>query len=124
MLPRVASEGLAEFCDVFCEERVFTVEESRRVLSSARASGLGIRVHADQLTRGGGARLAAELNAKTADHLEYTDAEGIAALKEAGGPPLLLTRSLYPLGSARDPDPRAVIDPGVDLGPPPPPHPR
>jgi imidazolonepropionase len=69
MLPRVAAEGLAEFCDVFCEESVFTVEESRRVLESARARGLGLRVHADQLTRGGGAQLAAALGAKTADHL-------------------------------------------------------
>src|SRR5215218_6933582 len=84
MLPRVATEGLAEFCDVFCEERVFTVEESRRVLTAAKALGLGLRVHADQLTRGGGARLVAEFGAKTADHLEHTDAAGIAALKAAG----------------------------------------
>lgn len=113
MLPRVAGEGLAEFCDVFCEERVFTVEESRRVLSTARASGLGLRVHADQLTRGGGAALAAELKAKTADHLEHTDAEGIAALKEAGVQPVLLPGSVYALGSARYPEARAMIDAGL-----------
>ncbi|HVF45260.1 MAG TPA: imidazolonepropionase [Pyrinomonadaceae bacterium] len=113
MLPRVAGEGLAEFCDVFCEERVFTVEESRRVLAAARALGLGLRVHADQLTRGGGARLAAELKAETADHLEHTDAEGIAALKAAGVQPVLLPGSVYALGSARYPEARAMIDAGL-----------
>jgi imidazolonepropionase len=113
MLPRVAAEGLAEFCDVFCEERVFTVEDSRRVLGAARARGLGLRVHADQLTRGGGALLAAELNAKTADHLEHTDAEGIAALKAAGVQPVLLPGSVYALGSARYPAARAMIDEGL-----------
>jgi imidazolonepropionase len=113
MLPRVAAEGLAEFCDVFCEERVFTVEESRRVLEAARARGLSLRVHADQLTRGGGALLAAALRAKTADHLEHTDAEGIAALKAAGVQPVLLPGSVYALGSARYPAARAMIDEGL-----------
>ena len=98
MLPRVAAEGLAEFCDVFCEERVFNVEESRRVLAAARSLGLGLRVHADQLTRGGGALLAAGLRAKTADHLEHTDAAGIAALKASGVQPVLLPGSVYALG--------------------------
>lgn len=113
MLPLVVREELAEFCDVFCEERVFTVEESRRVLTAARALGLNLRVHADQLTLGGGARLAAELKAKTADHLEHTDAEGVAALKEACVQPVLLPGSVYALGSARYPDARAMIDAGL-----------
>jgi imidazolonepropionase len=113
MLPRVAEEGLAEFCDVFCEERVFTVADSRRVFEAARAKGLGLRVHADQLTRGGGALLAAELGAKTADHLEHTDAAGIAALKTAGVQPVLLPGSVYALGSARYPAARAMIDAGL-----------
>ncbi|HEX6186329.1 MAG TPA: imidazolonepropionase [Pyrinomonadaceae bacterium] len=113
MLPRVAAEGLAEFCDVFCEERVFTVGESRRVLAAARARGLGLRVHADQLTRGGGALLAAELGAKTADHLEHTDAEGVAALKGAGVQPVLLPGSVYALGSARYPPAREMIEAGL-----------
>ncbi len=113
MLPRVAREGLAEFCDVFCEERVFTVEDARSVLAAARARGLSLRVHADQLTRGGGALLAAELKAKTADHLEHTDAEGIAALKAAGVQPVLLPGSVYALGSARYPAARAMIDEGL-----------
>ena len=113
MLPRVAAKGLAEFCDVFCEERVFTVEESRRVLEAARSRGLGLRVHADQLTRGGGALLAAELGAKTADHLEHTDAGGIAALKAAGVQPVLLPGSVYALGSSRYPAARAMIEAGL-----------
>ena len=113
MLPRVASEGLAEFCDVFCEERVFTEDDSRRVLGAARGHGLGLRVHADQLTPGGGARLAAELGAKTADHLEHTDAAGIAALKSAGVQPVLLPGSVYALGSSRYPAARAMIEAGL-----------
>ncbi|MDQ3744631.1 MAG: imidazolonepropionase [Acidobacteriota bacterium] len=113
MLPRVAAEGLAEFCDVFCEERVFTVEESRRVLASARALGLLLRVHADQLSLSGGALLAAELQAKTADHLEHTDARGLAALKLAGVQPVLLPGSVYALGSARYPAARAMIEAGL-----------
>jgi imidazolonepropionase len=115
MLPRVAREGLAEFCDVFCEERVFTLGESRRVLEAARGHGLALRVHADQLTRGGGALLAASLGAKTADHLEYTDAEGIAALKAAGVQPVLLPGSVYALGSARYPAAREMIEAGLGV---------
>ena len=113
MLPRVADEELAEFCDVFCEERVFTVEESRRVLTAARSHGLGLRVHADQLSLSGGALVAAELKAKTADHLEHTDAAGIAALKSAGVQPVLLPGSAYTLGSGRYPAARAMIEAGL-----------
>ncbi|HZT57255.1 MAG TPA: imidazolonepropionase [Pyrinomonadaceae bacterium] len=110
MLPRVADEGLAESCDVFCEERVFTVAESRRILEAARGLGLGLRVHADQLSLSGGAALAAELSAKTADHLEHTDAAGIEALKSAGVQPVLLPGSVYALGSRRYPAARAMIE--------------
>jgi imidazolonepropionase len=112
-LPRVAAEGLAEFCDVFCEERVFNVAESRRVLGAARALGLGLRVHADQLSLSGGALLAAELGAKTADHLEHADTRGVAALKAAGVQPVLLPGSVYALGSRRYPDARGMIDAGL-----------
>jgi imidazolonepropionase len=115
MLPRVAAEGLAEFCDVFCEERVFTVEESRRVLASARSLGLSLRVHADQLSPSGGALLAAEMGAKTADHLEYTDARGFAALRAAGVQPVLLPGSSYALGSARYPAAREMIGAGLGV---------
>jgi imidazolonepropionase len=113
MLPQIAREKLAEYCDVFCEENVFTTDESWRILSAARCNGLGLRIHADQLSLGGGAKLAAELNALTADHLEYTDAEGIAALKSAGVQPVLLPGSVYALGSTHYPAARAMIDAGL-----------
>jgi imidazolonepropionase len=113
MLPRVMVEKLAEYADVFCEDRVFTVEESRRILTAAREHGLGLRLHADQLTLSGGARLAAQLRATTADHLEHTDAEGIAALKSANVQPVLLPGSVYALGSSRYPAAREMIDAGL-----------
>jgi imidazolonepropionase len=113
MLPRVASEKLAEYADVFCEERVFTVEESRRILTAARSFGLGLRLHADQLTLNGGARLAAELGATTADHLEQTDLDGIKALKSANVQPVLLPCSVYALGLTRYPAGREMIDRGL-----------
>src|ERR1700736_5114151 len=77
MLPGVVESGLASFCDVFCERGYFGVAEAREILIRAKELGLGIRIHADQLTNGGGAILAAELGAKTADHLEQTDEAGI-----------------------------------------------
>src|SRR5437773_995669 len=79
MLPRVASEKLAEYCDVFCERGYFDIEQSRRILIAAREHGLKLRIHADQLTNSGAAQLAAELEATTADHLEKTAEKGIAA---------------------------------------------
>jgi imidazolonepropionase len=113
MLPRVAQEKLAEFADVFCEQNVFTTDESWKILSAARCHGLGLRMHADQLSLYGGAKLAAELGAVTADHLEHTDAAGIAALKSAGVQPVLLPGSVYALGSSCYPAARAMIDAGL-----------
>jgi imidazolonepropionase len=113
MLPRVTEERLAEYCDVFCEEKVFTLDESRRILEAARGLGLKLRMHADQLTISGGAHLAAELRASTADHLEHTDASGIRALKAAGVQPVLLPGSVYALGSSRYPAARAMIEAGL-----------
>jgi len=113
MLPQVAQQKLAEFCDVFCEENVFTADEAWRILSAARCHGLGLRIHADQLSLGGGAKLAAELGSITADHLEHTDATGIAALKAAGVQPVLLPGSVYALGSSHYPAARQMIDAGL-----------
>jgi len=113
MLPQIAEQKLAEYCDVFCEENVFTTDESWRILSAARCYGLGLRIHADQLSLSGGASLAAELGTATADHLEHTDAEGIAALKSAGVQPVLLPGSVYALGSPRYPAAREMIDAGL-----------
>lgn len=113
MLPRIAQEKLAEYCDVFCEEKVFTTDESWKILTAARCHGLGLRMHADQLSLSGGAKLAAELGTVTADHLEHTDTEGIKALKEAGVQPVLLPGSVYALGSSRYPAAREMIDAGL-----------
>jgi len=113
MLPRVAGEHLAEFCDVFCEGHVFDADDARRILLAARTHNLGLRMHADQLSLSGGARLAAELRATTADHLEHTDAGGIGALKSAGVQPVLLPGSVYALGSSRYPAARAMIEAGL-----------
>jgi imidazolonepropionase len=113
MLPLVAEHGLAEYCDIFCEDKVFSLEESRRVLRAAQEHGFKIRMHADQLTLGGGAKLAAELGAATADHLEHTDSDGIAALVAAGVQPVLLPGSVYALGSSRYPAAREMIDAGL-----------
>ena len=113
MLPRVAQEKLAEFADVFCEQNVFTTDESWKILSAARCHGLGLRMHADQLSLSGGAKLAAELGTVTADHLEHTDADGIAAMKSAGVQPVLLPGSVYALGSSRYPAARQMIDAGL-----------
>jgi imidazolonepropionase len=113
MLPQVASERLAEYCDVFCEPGIFSIEESRRVLSAARSLGLGLRMHADQLSDSAGATLAAELHAATADHLEHTSAHGILALRSAGVQPVLLPGSVYALGLARYANARQMIDAGL-----------
>jgi imidazolonepropionase len=113
MLPRVAEEKLAEYCDVFCEEGVFTTDETWEILSAARCHGLGLRVHADQLSLSGGAKLAAELNTTTADHLEHTDLTGIMALKTGKVQPVLLPGSVYALGSNQYPAARRMIDAGL-----------
>ncbi len=113
MLPQVAREKLAEYCDVFCEEKVFSTDESWKILSAARCHGLGLRMHADQLSLSDGAKLAAELGTITADHLEHTDAAGIAALQDAGVQPVLLPGSVYALGASRYPAARDMIDAGL-----------
>lgn len=113
MLPRVVEEGLAEYCDIFCERGYFETETARRILNAAKARGLGLRMHVDQLTNSGGASLAAELSAATADHLEQTESAGIAALKSAGVQPVLLPGSVYSLGKTRYPRAREMIEAGL-----------
>lgn len=82
LMGRVAEEGLAEFCDVFCEEAAFTLEESRRVLQKGKDYGLAPKIHADQITQMGASRLAAEVGAVTAEHLEHIDDSGAKALRD------------------------------------------
>jgi imidazolonepropionase len=113
MLPRVTTEKLAEFCDVFCERGYFDIDQSRKILSAAKEHGLNLRGHVDQLTNSGGAKLMAEMGATTADHLEQTAEQGIAALKKGSVQPVLLPGSVYALGSSRYPRAREMIDAGL-----------
>ena len=113
MLPRVATECLAEYCDVFCEPGIFDLQTARKILSRARSLGFGLRLHADQLSQSGGAQLAAEMRAATADHLERIDDPGIKAMAGAGVQPVLLPGSVYTLGTNRYPPARAMIDAGL-----------
>ncbi len=84
LIPAVVKQKLAQFCDVFIEEGAFSIAEAREILTTAKQAGLGLKVHADQLSSGGGAQLAAELSAVSAEHLEYADEKGIKALAQAG----------------------------------------
>jgi imidazolonepropionase len=113
MLPRVTLENLAEFCDVFCERGYFDIAQSRRILGAAKKLGLRLRIHADQLSNSDASKLAAELKAVTADHLEKTDEQGIAALKSADVQPVLLPGSVYALGSPCYPRAREMIEAGL-----------
>lgn len=114
MLPAVAEEGLAGFCDVFLEKSAFSAGESRKILEAARELGLGLKLHADQLSDGGGARLAGELGAISADHLECISAEGIEALAESGTVAVSLPLAALYLGQPPLPA-RRLIEAGVPV---------
>ena len=112
ILPAAASEGLADFVDVFVEDAAFSAEEARRICARGRALGMGVKLHVDQLTAGGGAELAAEVGAASADHLEYVSEAGIAAMAAAGV--VAVTLPLATLYLDQPPPPaRALIDAGV-----------
>jgi len=115
MIPRVAQEGLARFCDVFCDRGYFSVEESRVILQAAREAGLGLRLHAEQLAHSGGARLASEMGALSADHLEWIDDNDIESLRQAGTVATLLPGATFNLGLTRYPPARRLIDAGVPV---------
>jgi imidazolonepropionase len=115
MIPRVASEKLAEFCDVFCEEKAFSLEESRKVLETGKKFGLKPKIHADQLSSGGGAELAAEVGACSADHLEYVSPNGIRRMAEKGVTAVLLPGATFFLSMKRLPPAREMIESGVTI---------
>ena len=115
MIPRVAAERLAEYCDVFCEPTVIPVDKARVVLQAAQRAGLRLRLHADQFSADYGSLLAAELGAATADHLESTSPAGMEALRRAGVMPVLLPASVYALGSAHYPAARRMIELGLPV---------
>jgi imidazolonepropionase len=115
MLHLIRGESLAEFCDVFCEPSLFPLPHASAILSAARQLGFGLRVHADQFRDDGAAQLAAEMQAATADHLEYTPEPGLHALAEAGVQPVLLPHSVFHLGSSRYPAARRMIELGLAI---------
>lgn len=114
MIPAVAEERLAEFCDIFTEESAFSVEESRRILVAAQAAGLAPKIHADQLTSCGGAELAAEVEAASADHLEKISEAGIEQMARAGV--VGVTLPLASLYTQQEPlDCRKLVEGGVEV---------
>lgn len=114
VIPEVVKENLAEFCDVFCEKNVFEIEDSRKLLEGAKAQGMKIKLHADEIVQLGGAELAAELGAISADHLLKASDAGIKAMAEAGVVTTLLPATAFslkePFASARK-----MIDSGCVL---------
>jgi imidazolonepropionase len=115
-IPAVATAGLAEFCDVFCDRGAFTVAQARRILSAGRAGGLVPRIHAEQLARTGAAQLAIELNAASADHLEKLDQDDIRALSLSNVVCTMLPGCCFHLGLAHFGPARELIDAGAVVG--------
>ncbi|WP_436909536.1 imidazolonepropionase [Halosimplex marinum] len=113
-LPAVDDQGIAEFCDVFCDEGAFTVDQSRRVLEAGAERGLTPKVHAEELAHRGGAELAAEVGAASADHLLHATDEDVAALVEGDVTPVLLPGTAFGLG-ADYADGRAMVDAGAPV---------
>ncbi len=114
MLPEVKAQGIAEFCDVFCEEGVFSVDQSRKLLKAAKAIGLDTKIHADEVNDLGGAGLAAELNVRSAEHLLAASEKNLRAMGRAGSIAVLLPATAYSLKKpyARG---REMIDWGVPV---------
>jgi imidazolonepropionase len=113
LIPEVAAADLARYCDAFCDEHAFTVDEARIVLTAAKQHGMGLRVHAEQFRPGTGAALAAELGAATADHLETATDDTLIQLRDAGVQPVLLPGSAFALGRTDYPPARKMIDLGL-----------
>jgi len=114
MLPQAAKEG-ACFCDVFCDEGAFTLAQSRRVLEAAKALGMGLKIHADEFKTLGGAALAAELGATSADHLISTPEEELRLLAEAGTVAVLLPGTPFGLGEERYAPARMMMELGLPV---------
>lgn len=114
MLPAVAKENLAEFCDVFCEQGVFSAEQSRRILEKAKSLGLKLKIHADEIEELGGSALAGELNAVTAEHLIATGQKGMEAMAKGGVTACLLPQTSLYLGKTYAPA-RAMIAMGIPV---------
>jgi imidazolonepropionase len=115
MIPSISKKKLARFCDVFCEEGVFSVEQSRRILKSAWDAGMAPKLHADEMVDLGGSALAAELAAVSADHLLMANEENLKKMADAGTMGVLLPATPFALMMADYPDARKMIEMGVPL---------
>jgi imidazolonepropionase len=113
LIPEVAAEKLPRYCDAFCDDHAFTVDECRTVLTAAQRHGLGLRIHAEQFRPGTGAELAAQLGAATADHLETVSEHTLGELRTASVQPVLLPGSVFCLHRMEYPPARAMIDAGL-----------
>jgi imidazolonepropionase len=114
MIPAVSKQGIAQFCDVFCEKSVFSLDQSRRILQAAREAGLGLKIHADEVHDCGGAGLAAELKATSAEHLLAASDENLYAMAHKGVIGVLLPGTAYSLRKRYAPA-RKMVDVGVPL---------
>jgi imidazolonepropionase len=115
IIPAAVSSGLARYCDAFCDDHAFTVEEARTVFEAARYHNLDLRIHAEQFRPGTGAALAAELGAATADHLETITEETLLQLRKAGTQPVLLPGSVFALSRTQYPPARQMVDLGLPI---------
>jgi imidazolonepropionase len=115
IIPAAAREGLADAVDAFCESIGFSAEQTRRVFTAALNAGLHVKLHADQLSDGGGAALAAEFSALSADHLEHANDIGIAAMARAHTAAVLLPGAFYCLRETRPPPVGALREKGVAM---------
>ncbi len=115
MIPAVAQQKLAEYCDVFCEEGVYTIKETEKILSAARAHGMQLKFHADEFVSSGGAELAAKMGALSADHLMAISDAGIAALAASDTVATLLPGTTFFLGSDTWAPTRKLLDAGVNV---------
>lgn len=115
MIPAVARENLARFCDIFCEPGVYSADEARRILGAARAQGMAIKLHADELAHAGAAELAAEIGATSADHLAAVSELGIKALAASGTVATLLPGTMLFLGRDKQAPARAMLDAGCAI---------
>jgi imidazolonepropionase len=115
MIPRITRQGLAEFCDVLCEKGAFNLEQSKRILSAGKKYGLVPKIHADQLTRLGGAEVAVDVEAASADHLDYSSTEGIKSMAQKGVVGVLLPASNFSMLTNRYPNARLMIDTNVPV---------
>jgi imidazolonepropionase len=114
-IPKVAEKSLAEFCDVFCEKGVFSLDQSRRILTVGKKHGLKSKVHADEMSMLGGAELAADVGAVSAEHLLFSSVDGIKAMAGKGVVAVLLPVAAFSLMMGRYADARLMVDCGVPV---------